>query len=216
MKRLLVIGAGGHAKVVIDTALSMGVYREISVLDSGYPSKASVMGCKIIGPDNLVSQVADSYDEAIVAIGDCAARKRIMDRLTDCGIRCAVIVHPSAYLSSTVQLGSGSVVFANATLQTDVKVGEGCVINSSSVVEHDCLIDDFAHISPGATLAGAVSVGASSWIGAGAVVRDKVSIGCNSVVGAGAVVVNNLPSGVIAVGVPAKVIRENQGAYSCS
>jgi sugar O-acyltransferase (sialic acid O-acetyltransferase NeuD family) len=144
----------------------------------------------------------------IVAIGNPYGHRRcrIHDLLSGAGLSAVTLVHPTAKLCSSAQIGAGLQAMPDAMAHNEAVIGRQCILNTRSLVEHDCVLEEGVEIGPGATLAGRVHVGANTWIGTGACVRPRVRIGSNAIVGAGAVVVSDIPDGVIAVGVPAKPI----------
>lgn len=150
-------------------------------------------------------------DGCVVAIGDNGARAARQRELEAEGRTMATVVHPSAVVAGDVTLGGGTVVCAGAVLVTGATVWRGCLINTRASVDHDCALGDYVHIGPGAVLAGNVTVGEGAFVGAGAVVIQGVSVGAWATVGAGAVVIRDVPPGAVAVGVPARVVREALG-----
>jgi len=197
-KKLIVIGAGGHGRVVADTAAEAG-FELLGFLDD------SAVGENILGGLGLVGEYA-SETSFIIAVGDNGARKRIAERLYESfgKISYATVIHPRATVSKSAVLGEGSVVMAGAVINAGARVGAHCIINTSSVVEHDCRLCDFVHISPRAALSGTVSVGECTHIGTGVSVRNNVSIAENTVVGVGAAVVKNIDASGVYCGVPAR------------
>ena len=195
MTKLLIIGAGGHGKVVADTAEASG-YSNIAFLDQSWPEQIENGRWKVVGkPTKLDVKV-------FCAVGKNDARAHIFEEyhLNDS----PVLIHPSAILSPTVKLGPGALVVAGSVVNADTSIGRGTILNTACSVDHDCMIGDFVHISPGAHLAGGVRVGDGTWIGIGAVVREGVRIGKNVVVAAGAAVVSDIEDGVRVGGVPAR------------
>lgn len=201
MKRLVLIGAGGHGKVVADTAESAG-YRSIVFVDKSWPERSEVGRFPIVGVDP--EDVSEPGDEFFCAIGSNARRERLSGDLP--GGPIPVLAHPSAIISPSATIGSGTLLVAGAIVNAHARIGRGVIINTASSVDHDCEIGDFVHISPGARLAGTVSVGARSWIGIGAAVREGTKIGKDVMVGAGAAVVSDIPDGARVGGVPARPI----------
>ncbi|MCW5800915.1 MAG: acetyltransferase [Deltaproteobacteria bacterium] len=197
--KLCVLGGGGHAKVVIATARSIG-YAQISVYDDDPARRGEVLcGAPIVG---AVDEVLDRADElAVIAVGDNATRHRLMSRA-----RCelATLVHARACVDASATLGPGTVVFAGAVIQPDARLGAGVIVNTSCSIDHDCVIGDAAHLAPGSHLAGTVTVGAGAFLGIGAVVVPGRRIGAWTRVGAGAVVVRDVDDGATVVGVPAR------------
>ena len=214
MSGLLILGAGGHAKVVAETALASGVASSVAFLDdrcTGLDLCPPFMGWPVIGPLALALQ-ADTcppFDAAVVAIGHAATRLHWIQQLQNVGYHLPVLVHPTAWVSPSAQLGPASVVFAQAAVQAQASIGAGAILNTGCSVDHDAQLADGVHLCPGARLAGEVKLGACTWIGIGASVIQKVFIGSDVTVGAGAVVTGDLPSRVTAVGVPARVVSLN-------
>ena len=214
MTRLLIIGAGGHAKVVAETAIANGLASSLAFLDDFLVSKespASLLGWPVLGPLSLSLERTTfvQYDAAVVAIGHATTRLLWINRLQDAGYQLPSLIHPTAWVSPTAKLGSASVVLAQATVQSQALIGMGAIVNTGCSVDHDSHLAEGVHICPGARLAGGVRVGARSWIGIGASVIQQVCIGSDVTVGAGAAVVCDLPNSVTAVGVPPRVV------YSC-
>lgn len=211
MSRLLILGAGGHAKVVAETAIATGQYSEVSFLDdrfSGPDALSSVLGFTVLGPLALALEPAhcEQFASAAVALGNATARLNWIGQLAAAGYALPVLIHPTACVSPSALLASGSVVFSQAAVQALASIGVGSILNTGCSVDHDVQLADGVHICPGAFLAGEVQVGARTWIGIGACVIQQVRIGSDVTVGAGAAVVRDLPDGVTAVGVPARVL----------
>ena len=211
MGSLLILGAGGHSKVVLDAAISTQAFSSYAFLDdrfdsignsctfSGYP----VIGCLSHASELLLSK---HWDFASVALGNSSLRLKLICQLLDSGFNVPPIIHSSSFVSPSAFIGSGSVVFANSVVQASASIGKGCIVNTLSSVDHDCVLDDGVHVCPGAHLAGEVKVGRLSFIGAGSSIIQGIHIGSDVIVGAGAAVVRNLPNGCTAVGVPALAV----------
>ncbi|HEU0030794.1 MAG TPA: acetyltransferase [Kofleriaceae bacterium] len=199
-RRLCVIGAGPHAKVVIVTARAVG-FQHIEVYDDD-PQRigATVMGAPIVAPtsDALGRETA----LVVLAIGDNRTRARLAG-----SARCelATLVHPTAHVEPSSTIGPGSVVFARSVIQPDTKLGAHVIVNTAATIDHDCTIGDHVHVAPGAHVAGIVTIGDGVLVGIGASIAPMVKIGAWSRVGAGAAVIHDVPDGVTAVGVPARV-----------
>ncbi len=204
MRKLLIIGAGGHGSVVADAAQESGEWEEIAFLDDKFPDSSSNGVWQIIGTEAETTLFKDEYDDLIVAIGDSEKRLGLLEKYKHKGFKLVNVIHPSAYVSENALLDVGCVVFANAVININTKIGAGSIVNTSSSVDHDCELGDGVHVSPGAHLAGNVRVGKLSWIGIGSCVTHGVTIGKGVNVGAGAVVINDLPDDITAIGVPAK------------
>ena len=197
---MLLFGAGGHAKVVIDCLLDSDL--EITGIFDDNSDLVSLNGYDVVGAYDE-SYIFDQ--ELIITIGDNHQRQQLTKVIKH---KFGKAVHPSAVVSKYAQLGAGSVVFHNAVLQSGAKVGKHCIINTASSVDHDTVIGDFCHISPKVTLCDKVKVGEGCHIGAGATVIPNITIGKWCVIGAGAVITQNLPDYSLVVGVPGKVIRK--------
>ena len=209
MTALLILGAGGHAKVLAETALAQGGFSQIAFLDDQacqQTGESTVLGWPVLGPLRLALEPAmlQSFSAALVGIGDAAKRLHWLDQLAAIGYERPGLIHPTAWVSASASLGPGSVVFAQATVQAQAHLGTGVILNTGCSIDHDVHLADGVHICPGARLAGEVHVGARSWIGIGACVIQQVRIGSDVIVGAGAAVVQDLADGVTAVGIPAR------------
>ena len=211
MASLLLLGAGGNARVVATTALSTGRFSSIAFLDDRCSDPAQPpdhLGWPVIGPLSaaLDPQISQKFQAALVAIGNATVRLQWLPRLAAAGYELPVVIHPTAWVSPSAQLGAGSVVFAQACIQAQAVIGSGAILNTGCSVDHDAQLGNGVHICPGARLAGEVQVGDRSWIGIGASVIQQICIGADVIVGAGAAVVRDLPDGVTAVGVPAHTL----------
>ena len=201
--RLALLGASGHGKVVVDTALMVGC-EEVIFFDDAWPDKTTVGPWSVIGNSKKLIEYKDSFDGAIVSIGNNLRRLAAQSFILENKIQLIKIIHPSAIVSLYSEIGMGSVVFAGSVVNAFAKIGSGCIINTCSSIDHVCVLADGVHLSPGAHLGGGVSVGTATWIGIGASVKQGVHIGENVIVGAGAAVVNDIESGLTVVGVPAR------------
>jgi sugar O-acyltransferase (sialic acid O-acetyltransferase NeuD family) len=191
------IGAGGHAKVIADILIASG--RPPTAFLDDAPTQNRLLGITVI--KGLELPQPDSA--VIVAVGDNATRQRLAQRYSTFD----GAIHPSAVVSRDAEIGPGTVVMAGAVINTGARVGSHCIINTGSIIDHDCLISDFAHIAPGAILGGAVRVGTGSMVGLGVNVIHGRCVGDYTIVGAGSTVVRDVPSGVVAIGSPARTVR---------
>ncbi len=202
--KLLIYGAGGHGRVVLDAARASGCFRGYAFVDEG----GGLAGKRVDGvavcttPDEVLRE--EGPWQVVVALGSSQLRLEAVQRISRLAVPFATIVHPFAWVSEAATLGEGTVVFAGAVIQPGAHIGKHAIINTSASVDHDCHIGDFAHISPGAHLAGTVAVGRSAHVGMGASMIPGVVIGEEAVVGAGAVVIRDVPDGTTVIGVPAK------------
>lgn len=200
------MGAGGHGKVVADTASKMKRWQKIAFLDDRYPVLSRCSAWEVVGTFNQVADFQKEFSSVIVAVGDNAARLKIFVALKELGFDLPCLIDPTANVSTLASIGLGTVVFANSVVNADSIIGEACIINTAAIVEHDCKIASGVHISPNASLAGGVQIGQKSWVGLGANVIGGVSIGENVIVGAGAVVLKDISGNLKVVGVPARIL----------
>lgn len=201
-KSLLILGAGGHGKVVADTAAQLRHWRTIAFIDA--PRRGEhVLGFDVLDVDDVSTTLRDRFTDAVVAIGDPQRRLQLLDHLDELGFSLPSVCHPRATISPHAAIGAGSVVFAGVVINAGTVIGRGCIVNTSASVDHDCVLEDGVHIAPGAHLAGGVHVGHGSWIGIGACVRENLRIGSAVTVGAGGMVVADVDDGLEVAGVPA-------------
>ena len=196
MNRLIIVGAGGHGRVIADSALKNG-YKDICFVDDNATGLCVVF--PIIGTISELKKFDDGKTDFIIGIGNNEIRKKISE-LYD--VNWVTIIHPSAQIAFNAEIGKGTVIMAVAAVNAGATVGEHCIINTGAIVEHDNVVGDFVHISPGVALGGMVSVGSLSHIGIGATVKNNIDICAECIVGAGAVVVRNIHEQGTYIGVP--------------
>ncbi len=207
MKKLVLIGGGGHGKVVLDVMRAQGEYGLAGIGDDKYTHSFSQDGI-LHGPvADLAELLRDDDCRLFIAIGSNRTRRAVMERLGYPESRYAVLIHPRATLGSGVTIGGGSVVMPGAVINHGARIGAQCIINTGAIVEHENALGSFVHVSPSAALAGDVTVGEGTHIGLGAKVIEGLTIGGWSTLGAGAVAVHDIPAQCTAVGVPAKPIK---------
>ena len=201
---LLIFGAGGHAKVVIDVVRAAG-YEPVAALDAR-ASATDCNGVKVVnGEDGDANDfLLRGVSKAAIAIGDNAVRLRLGERLLQMGFELPPLIHPSTIISQSAFIGAGTLIMPLAIVNAAAQVGKFCVVNSGAIVEHDCRLSDAVHVAPGSTLGGNVTVGTGALVGIGAVVRPGARIGDWSVVGAGSTVIGDIDDHKTAIGVPAK------------
>ncbi|GAA4321159.1 acetyltransferase [Pontixanthobacter gangjinensis] len=198
---MILYGASGHAKVLIDIAHSIGATIDFIVDDD--KTKTELLGFPIVHQMNGNINNLD----LVIAIGDNQTRKKIADQINN-PINKALI-HENARVSIDTRIDEGSVVMSNSVINPSVSIGRHCIINTSAVIEHDSQISDFAHISPGAIITGNVKIGEGTQVGAGATIIPGVEIGKWVTIGAGAVVLKNIPDYAVVVGTPGRIIKFN-------
>ena len=201
-KDVIVIGAGGHAKVIADIVRKSGD-NLVGFLDDTKEAGTEFFDAFILGNTDSYGEYQDK--EFIIAIGNNVIREQIALKLQ--GVSFYTAIHPTAVIAEGVCVGKGTCVMANAVINADAKIGKHCIINTASVVEHDNVIADYVHISPATALAGTVTVGKGAHIGIGAKVKNNTEICADVVVGAGAVVVKNIAEAGTYVGVPARKVK---------
>lgn len=195
---MILFGASGHAKVILDILILNGV-KVKAVLDDN-PNCNSLYGVNVLKNDSLDF----NFEKAIISVGNNTIRKKISEKYN---FTYTNAIHPSAAISPLASLGTGNVVMANASINPSASIGNHCIINTGSIVEHDCVLSDFVHISPNAALAGNVFVGEGTQIGIGAAVIQGIKIGKWVKVGAGAVIIKDIPDYAVVVGNPGKIIK---------
>ncbi len=209
VQKVFVYGASGHGKVVADILFARKDLRLAGFVDDQPELQStSVLSLPVCGDGRWLQQEASKMPIAVaLGIGDNLARQRVAQKCFDWGVELVTLVHPTATVSESAQLGLGTVVMAQAVINPDASTGTGVIVNTGAVVEHDVKIGDFAHVSPNAAMGGTSRLGKFSHLGIGAVVIQGVSIGVRTIVGAGAVVTKDIPDRVVAFGVPARIHR---------
>jgi len=213
-KHIIGLGAGGHAKVLIEILQRDPACHIVGLLDANPVMKGqSVLGIPVLGDDSLLPKLAqtdaDYFFIGLGSVGNNRPRQRLFEQALSHGLQPLQIVHPDASLSPSAGLGEGAMILAGAIVNADAHIGINVIINSQAVVEHDCKIGNHVHIATGAQLAGGVSVDDLAHIGIGAVVLQGRHIGKNAIVGAGAVVVDDVEPGQVVIGVPARPRQAN-------
>ena len=202
-KKLVIIGAGGHGKVIADIA-KLNNYDHIMFLDDN-DSVVSCGGYDVVGKTASFMQHKDS--DFVVAIGNATVRRNIQTILLENGVTIVTLIHPNAVVAEDVKIGLGSVVMAGAIINPGATIGDGCIINTASSVDHDCTISDYVHIAVGAHLSGTVDVGENTWVGTGAVISNNISVCADCIIGAGAVIIKDIEISGTYVGVPVRKIK---------
>lgn len=206
MRKLLILGASGHARVIADATRATGAFTIVGLIDRDRPRGEQVDGMEVLGDDSLLPAIMASAPDLqlVIGIGDNGIRQKVANNVGPS--RFATIVHPAAVLASDVDVGAGAFVAASATINCGARIGAHAVINTGACVDHDCIVGDFSFIAPGAVLAGGVRIGSGAFVGVGASVVPMVEIGDGAMIGAGAAVTRTVSPGVTVVGVPARPI----------
>ncbi len=197
---IAVLGASGHAKVVISMLQALGYKDLIAFDDDRAKIGSTILSVPVVG--DIKQWMSQRTKSAVLAIGDNDVRQRISREISTSWL---TIVHPSAVVHHSVRLGQGTVVMAGVVIQPDVVVGQQTIINTGVSLDHDCRVGDYSHVCPGSTLAGSVQVDEGAFIGSGCVILPGIVVGAWSRVGAGSVCTKNIPARVTAFGSPARV-----------
>lgn len=211
-KKILLIGAGGHSKVVLD-AINRGFYDVVGFLQND-PSAIGNIVCDVpvIGQDIDIKKFREQgITHAIVALGHLGnwqLRDKLFSILLDAGFEPAIIIHPSAVVSTYAKIGMGTVILAGAIVNPGAIIGENCIINTGAIIEHDVSVGNNVHIAPRVVIAGATTVGDNSFIGIGSTVIQGISIGKECIIGAGSVVLSKIEDNSKVYGVPAQMINK--------
>lgn len=204
---IIIIGAGGHAKVVAEVIAANNDYNIAGFLDS--EKQGDILpDISVIGDDAMLPELfKKGIKTAAVAVGDNKLREKIAEKIIKMGFELPAIIHPKAFISPTAKIGGGTVVMPGAIIETLACIEEFAIINTGAIVEHNNIIRRYAHIAPGCSLAGSVRVGERTIVGAGSSVIPNIAIGRDVIVGAGSSVVKDVPDGAVIGGVPAKIIK---------
>ena len=213
MRKLVLVGGGGHAKVLISALKKVGSYELIGytdVRDSG-----ELLGIPYLGKDSILGKMKETIVNCCAAIGVGKVgvnekRMQFVDGLVGLGFRLPVVISPHAVVNEGVIIGEGSVIFDGAVVNTGTVIGRASIINSNSTVEHDCIIGDNVHVAPGANLSGGVSVGHNCMIGTGANIIQGIGICADCLIGAGSTVIKDITISGVYVGNPAKKLKKEK------
>lgn len=200
MEEVIIIGAGGHSKVLIDCMEEENKHHINAIVDDN-PEIHDLLNYKVYRLAYLKTQ---ANPKSIIAIGDGKIRKNIIQKIESEYI---TVIHPKAVVSKYASIGKGSQILAGCIINAAAVIGDHCIINTGAVVEHDCVIGDFVHLSPNTSIGGGVKIGECTQIGIGASIIQNITIGSNVILGAGSVVISDIPDNCTAVGIPAKPIK---------
>lgn len=214
-EKLVIYGAGGHGKSVIELVQAIGGYDLVGVVDDGMAAGTQVLDLEVLGTGDRLAQLRRQgiglAVNAVGGIGDIRSRVRVFQRLAAAGFSCPKVVHPTAFIEPSAELADGVQIFPHAYVGSQARLGFGVIVNTAAVVSHDCEIQDYVNLAPGALLAGAVTVGEKSLIGMGVTVNLEVTIGQLSRVGNSAVVKADVPAnGVVPAGAVWPLSRRRQ------
>jgi len=199
MKQIIIIGAGGHGRVVADLAKLCGYTGVLFLDDNIRPDNSNIVVGKVVDYDKFICN-----SDFIVAIGNNSVREKLQIELTKRGAKLPILIHPNSTVANGVVIGAGTVIMAGAVINTGATIGDGCIINTCCSVDHDCCVGDYSHVSVGAHIAGTVKIGDRCFVGAGATVINNMDICSDCTIGAGAVVTKSINEQGTYVGVPAR------------
>ncbi len=208
MKNIVLLGGGGHAKVIISVIKELGEFNIVGIADKKEKIGDTVLDIPILYEDRELQKLHDRGIEyafvTVGSIGNPVVRVKLFNVIKGIGFKIPKIISKYAIIKEHVEIGEGTVIMPGVIVNPESKIGKNCIINTGAIIEHDCIIGDHVHIAPGVTLSGNVKIGSGSHIGTGASVIQGIEVGENVIIGAGAVVVSDLRSKVIAYGIPAK------------
>ena len=208
-RRVVGLGAGGHAKVIVEILVADDRHDVVGCLDAD-PALLGhdVLGVPVLGGDaqlpRLRGEGVTHFFVGVGNAGDGSLQRRLFERGLEAGLLPVTTRHPSALVSASAVVGSGVTILAGAIVNAGATLGDDVIVNSGAIVEHDCVVGSHAHVASGACVAGGVEIGEGALIGAGATVRQGIRVGARAVVGAGSVVVRDVPAGAIVAGNPAR------------
>lgn len=199
-KDIVIVGAGGHARIVTEIANLLN-YSILGIIDLNYKGQnEEVLGVKVVGGIDKLTDFSNDICIAI-AIGDNELRSKYFIELNEKGYNLPALVHPSAIISKTAMVSAASIISAGVVINTQVKIGLGTIVNTGSIVDHETIIGDFVHVAPGVSVAGRVIVGQLTFVGIGSVIIDQLKIGKGVTIGAGSVIIKNIPDNSKVIGV---------------
>jgi len=212
-KKIVLIGGGGHCKVVISILKKLDNFEIVGIVDN-YKADSFISGIKIIGTDDDLKDIYKSgIRYALITVGsvkDNTKRCKLFNLAKKIGYEFPVIISPEAIVDESVKIGEGTVIMPGSIINIDSSIGKNCIINTGAIIEHDCKIGNHCHIAPGVHISGVVNVGELSFLGIGATIIQGITIGKNVTIGAGSVVIKDIPDNIIALGNPAKIMKSKK------
>lgn len=213
-RTLLVLGAGGHGRVVADAALVMGFERVAFLDDRQVTVQAGLF--PVLGPLASLESMKEEWPAAIAAVGDNRVRLALFHRLLQAGFKTPSVLHPSAVVSRNASVARSVFVAAGVVVNIGARIDDAAILNTGATIDHDCAIEAGAHISPGAHLAGNVTVEQCAWVGIGSALKNGVRIGAGATIGAGSAVVRDVPADITVAGSPARALAKRMdGSGHC-
>ncbi|MCL6589524.1 MAG: acetyltransferase [Firmicutes bacterium] len=212
MRKVVLIGAGGHAKVVIELLKKTAGIEILGLIEKDASRIGKkLLGVPVLGTDEQFGAMFDKESTyaliTVGSVGDNSLRKKLYDNLKNLGFNYINAIHPSAFISEYAALGEGNTLMAGSMIGPGAEIGNNVIVNTGSIIEHDCRIGNHVHIAPGVTLSGGVQIGNCAHLGTGATVIQNINIGANCLIGAGTVVISDVPDNAVMVGNPGRVIK---------
>lgn len=204
--KILLVGAGGHCKSVLDSLLNLNEYEEVAIIDRDCVCK-TIMGVKVIGCDDDLEKLYNiGFENAFVTIGDIQLRIKLYNKLIDIGFNIPNIIDKTAIISKFSKMENGIFIGKGSIINANSQIGKCTIINTGAIIEHDCIVGNFVNIAPAVVVAGAVEIGNNSNIGLNTSIREGISIGENAVVGMGSVVTKDISKNILAYGNPCREV----------
>ena len=197
MKKIILVGGGGHARSCVDVIEKNNIYDIVGIVDKDMNINTDCLGYPTIGTDNDLERLRNKYDYAFLTIGQIGfseKRLKLFNLLINYDFNLPVIVSPLAYVSKSSSVGQGTIIMHHALVNANAKIGKNCIINSKTLIEHDIFVGNHCHISTSATLNGGVHIGEQTFVGSGAVVRESIKIGSKCIISAGEVIMKDIPN----------------------
>ena len=214
-KKIILIGGGGHCKVVISQLRKINSFDIIGIIDNYKSVGSKVLDIEVVGKDkDLKSFYERDIQYALITLGstkDNLKRQILFNMTKDFGFKFPIIISPEAIVDRNVDIDEGTVIMPGSVVNVGSIIGKNCIVNSGSIIEHDCKIGNHCHIAPGVHISGGVEIDDSSFVGIGSTIIQGIKIGKNVTIGAGSVVIRDIPENTIVVGNPAKVIKNKDG-----
>ena len=200
MKKIILVGAGGHARACIDVIEQCKKYRIAGLISKKEKMVSTVFGYPVLSTDQEIKKISKRIKYALISVGQIKVPKiriNLYNKAIKAGFKLPVIKSPYAYVSPRAKIGKGTIIMHGAVVNANAIIGKNCIINTSCIVEHDTIVGDHCHVSTGTILNGGVSLGKGNFVGSGSVVKEGVKIGNNCVIGANTFLGQNLASGTI-------------------
>lgn len=205
MGGLVLVGAGGHCKSVLDTVLRKKMFDKIVIIDSKVVPGTRILGCEVVGADDCLERLREEgFDNAFITVGSIGVnpvREKLSKMIKDCGFSSPLIIDPSAIVAETAVIGEGTFVGKNAVINSEVIIGRHCIINTCAIIEHESQVGDYSHISVGTIICGRVTIKESCMIGAGSTIIQCLNIGNSVVIGANSTVLTDVADNTVCYGI---------------